>query len=105
MAQWVKDPVLSLLWLRFAPWPGNFCMSQVWPPKKKKWRSLVLQQVKDLTCHCSGLDHCCGTGLIPGPGISTCSQAQPKKKKKKVLLLPKVKQSGMRTLINRNISQ
>ena len=20
----VKDPVLSLLWLRFDPWPGNF---------------------------------------------------------------------------------
>lgn len=30
MAQWVKDPRLSLLWLRlqlwcgFAPWPRNF---------------------------------------------------------------------------------
>ena len=32
MAQWIKDPALSLLWLgsllwhRFNPWPGNFCM-------------------------------------------------------------------------------
>ena len=32
MAQWVRDLVLLLhwlgllLWLRFDPWPGNFCM-------------------------------------------------------------------------------
>ena len=26
MAQWVKDPGLSLLWLGCHPWPGNFCM-------------------------------------------------------------------------------
>ena len=42
MAQWVKDLVLSLLWLGsllwhgFNPWPGNFRMPQVWPKKKKK---------------------------------------------------------------------
>ena len=29
---------LSLLWLAFDPWPGNFCMLQVWPKKKKKKR-------------------------------------------------------------------
>ena len=23
-------------------------------------------------CHCSGLGCCCGSGLIPGPGTSTC---------------------------------
>ena len=27
----VKDPVLSLLWPGFDPWPGNFCMSWGWP--------------------------------------------------------------------------
>ena len=31
----VKDLVLSLLWLRFDPWPGNFCMpwwrGRKWP--------------------------------------------------------------------------
>ena len=38
----VKDLVLSLLWLRsllwcrFDPWPGNFCMPQVWPKEKRK---------------------------------------------------------------------
>ena len=37
MAQWVKDPALSLLWLgsllccRFNLWPRNFCMPQVQP--------------------------------------------------------------------------
>ena len=25
-------------------------------------------------CHCSSLGHCCGTGLIPGPGTSTCDE-------------------------------
>lgn len=31
----VKDPMLSLLWSRFDPWPGNFCMLQVAAKKKK----------------------------------------------------------------------
>ena len=26
VAQLVKNPVLSLLWLEFDPWPRNFCM-------------------------------------------------------------------------------
>ena len=26
VAQWVRDPVLSLLWCGFNPWLGNFCM-------------------------------------------------------------------------------
>ena len=36
MAQWVKDPVLSLLWRGFSPWPGNFHMPQAQPKKKKR---------------------------------------------------------------------
>ena len=36
VAQQGKDPVLSLLWHRFSPWPGNFCMVWVQPKKKKK---------------------------------------------------------------------
>ena len=36
MAQRVKDLELSLLWHRFNPWPGNFCMSQVSQKRKKK---------------------------------------------------------------------
>ena len=41
VAQWVKDPVLSLQWLRsllwrgFNPWPGNFHMLRVQPRKKR----------------------------------------------------------------------
>ena len=41
-AQWVKDLMLSLLWLRqllwhkFNPWPGNFHMLHVWPQKNKQ---------------------------------------------------------------------
>ena len=27
----VTDPVMSLLWLLFSPWPGNFCMLQAQP--------------------------------------------------------------------------
>ena len=40
VAQWVKDPAFSLLWLclhlwlRFNPWPGNFCKLPVQPKKK-----------------------------------------------------------------------
>ena len=30
-------------------------------------------------CHCSGLDCCCGAGLIPGLGISTCRGCSQKK--------------------------
>ena len=33
MAQWVKNPVLSLQWLRFDPWLRKVCMLQVWPKK------------------------------------------------------------------------
>ena len=42
MAQWVKGPALSLLWLGyllwcgFGPWPGNFHMLQAWPKKGKE---------------------------------------------------------------------
>ena len=33
LAQWVdlKDTVLSQLWLKFHPWPGNLHMLWVWP--------------------------------------------------------------------------
>ena len=39
MAQWVKDPTLSplwlwlLLWCKFNPWLGNFCMPWMQPKK------------------------------------------------------------------------
>ena len=42
LAQWVKDPMFSLLWLwlllwhRFDPWPENIHIPWVWQKKKKK---------------------------------------------------------------------
>ena len=32
----VKDPVLSLLWHTFEPWPRNFRMLAVWPKNEMK---------------------------------------------------------------------
>ena len=45
MAQKVKDPVLSLMWLwlqlwhGFSPWPANYPMLQVQPKKIKKQKT------------------------------------------------------------------
>ena len=32
----VKNLALSLLWLKFDPWPRSFCIPRVWPKKKKR---------------------------------------------------------------------
>ena len=40
VAQQVKDPVLSLLWLRFHPYPGNLCCQK----KKQKSRTIYLRR-------------------------------------------------------------
>ena len=34
-------------------------------------------------CHCNGSSHCCGTGSVPGPGISTCHGYSQKEKKRR----------------------
>lgn len=36
----VKDPAVSLLLLWFSLWPGNSCLSWVWPKKPKKQKKL-----------------------------------------------------------------
>lgn len=41
------------------------------------WHSMLRSQ----HCHCSGLGHCFGIGLIPGKGTSTCYRLGQKKKK------------------------
>ena len=60
VAQQVKDPVLSLLWLVFDPWPGDFPMPQSWlktktdKQKNPKPSSYVTNSRKPLTpplCH------------------------------------------------------
>ena len=38
VAQWVKGLELSLLWCRFDPRLGNFCMLREWQKEKKKER-------------------------------------------------------------------
>ena len=38
MAQWVKDPALSLLWQGYSLWPGKFLRPWAWPKTKKKER-------------------------------------------------------------------
>ena len=38
VAHWVKDLALSLQWLRFSHWPGNFHMPKAWPKKKRRRR-------------------------------------------------------------------
>ena len=84
MAQWVKDPALSLLWLQLLlwhgtdPWHRNFQM--LWasplPLSKKKENSsrisLVAHWLGIQCCYCSGLGKCCDSGWIPDLGTSTC---------------------------------
>ena len=42
VAQWVKDPLVSLLrfwslpWHGFNPWPGNFHMPWMWPKRPQR---------------------------------------------------------------------
>jgi len=43
----------------------------------------VVGRLSILPSYCSGLGHCNGAGLIPGPGPSTCCRFDQKKKKKK----------------------
>ena len=53
MAQHVKDPVLSLLWLRlslcfrFDPWPQNFHILWMQPKKEKLIITIGLNQMWD----------------------------------------------------------
>lgn len=45
----VKDPVLSLLWHEFDPWPGNFCMPRGIAKRKKKKEKRLFFQIQ-LNC-------------------------------------------------------
>ena len=55
MTQQVKDPALSLLWLRlhlwlgFDPWPGNGHVPQAWQKKKKKKKKVARADVPALS--------------------------------------------------------
>ena len=41
MAQQVKNLALSLLWLRFDPWPGTFYMLQVQPNNNQTKKNTI----------------------------------------------------------------
>ena len=102
MAEQVKDPVLSLLGLRFNPWPGNFCMLEVRQNQKPKnksqrqivefplWRSglmILLISVEApvqsptlpsglrIQCSCTcGVVCSSGLDAVPGLGTSICHE-------------------------------
>ena len=54
------------------------------PSEKGKLEVLLwLSGLRVWHCPRSGLGHCCGSGLIPGPGTYICRGAAKKKKKRK----------------------
>ena len=72
MAQWVNDPVLSLLWLGFDLWPGNLCMPQVRAKNKhtliinKKKKSKKKQESDDFSTYFSSSScECANVQLAP----------------------------------------
>ena len=42
----VKDLALSLLWLGFSAWSGNFCMLWAWSKKKKEKKERKKAEVR-----------------------------------------------------------
>ena len=78
---WIKNltsvaRVTAELWYQSLAWELPYSLKR---PKKKKKKgmqfpgsSLVMQWVKELALSCSGSGCCCGMGLTPDPGISTC---------------------------------
>ena len=54
MVQWVKDPVLPQQWLGsllargLSPWPGNFHMLWVLPPKSDKLNTVDIELSRKL---------------------------------------------------------
>ena len=45
MAQQVKDPASSLLWLRFSPWPGKFYM--LWVKDRERERERERERARE----------------------------------------------------------
>ena len=41
----VKDPVLSLLWRRFDPWSGNFCMPCTGAQKNQQEKEVYREEL------------------------------------------------------------
>ena len=59
------------------------CNDEAQAKKAEQGVLLWLTGLRIWRCHCSGLGHCCGTGLIPGWGTSTCQGYAQKRRKKR----------------------
>ena len=46
MVQWVRDPGLSLLWLRFDLWPGGLLHATDMPPTKKNDKYINMTEMR-----------------------------------------------------------
>ena len=70
MTHWVKDPVLSLQWLGsllwrgFHSWPGNFCMPQAQPKRKKGKKLKESSHCGSVVMNPTSIHE--DVGLIPG---------------------------------------
>ena len=66
--QWVKDPALLQLWLRFDPWPRNFHILQVWlknKERKKEKKEILRVDPSDLRGCEIHKARCWGWGVPP----------------------------------------
>ena len=68
---------------------SKICSVRISAPAVPSWPSRLRVQ----RCRCSSSGRCCGSGLIPGPGTSTCHRHSPsipqkKKKRKKKKISP-----------------
>ena len=64
MAQWVKDPALSLLWHGFNPWPGEFLHSPGLAKNKTKNKKKQSSQCGSAVINPSSIHE--DVGSIPG---------------------------------------
>ena len=62
--------------------PGDFLHAYHYR-ESLTWNSCVHSWLSIQYCHCSSRGHCCGTGSIPGLGVSVCGPKQTKTTKKK----------------------
>ena len=63
----IKDLARSLLWLRFSPWPRNFCVQRARPEKKEYCTRIDFLA---LVMHCGYLKAIPGEGRTKFPELS-----------------------------------